>query len=72
MNLSKLPSHVIEAIDQSPKLGKVVVAATLSGVKITTGNALCEAGLLQQVGISSVICGLGSIDQAHKPNEFIS
>ncbi|WP_371924256.1 acetylornithine deacetylase [Aliihoeflea sp. 40Bstr573] len=30
-----------------------------------------EAGLFQDVGISSVICGPGSITQAHKPNEFI-
>jgi len=32
-----------------------------------------EAGLFQQWGnIPSVICGPGSIEQAHKPNEFIS
>ena len=32
-----------------------------------------EAGLFQQRGgIPCVVCGPGSIDQAHKPNEFIS
>lgn len=31
-----------------------------------------EAGLFQSAGISSVICGPGSIDQAHKPDEFIA
>jgi acetylornithine deacetylase len=31
-----------------------------------------EAGQFQQAGFSTVICGPGSIDQAHKPDEFIS
>lgn len=31
-----------------------------------------EAGLFQTAGISAVICGPGSIEQAHKPDEFIS
>ena len=30
-----------------------------------------EAGLFQQHGVSTVICGPGFIDQAHKPDEFI-
>lgn len=30
-----------------------------------------EAGLFQAAGISSIICGPGSIQQAHKPDEFI-
>ncbi len=31
-----------------------------------------EAGLFQNAGIPSVICGPGSITQAHKPNEYIT
>ncbi|MGB2200221.1 MAG: acetylornithine deacetylase [Pseudooceanicola atlanticus] len=31
-----------------------------------------EAGLFQQIGMSAVICGPGSIAQAHKPDEFIA
>lgn len=31
-----------------------------------------EAGLFQQAGIPSVVCGPGSIDQAHKADEFIA
>jgi acetylornithine deacetylase len=31
-----------------------------------------EAGLFQEVGIPTVICGPGSIQQAHKPDEWIS
>nr|WP_319247581.1 acetylornithine deacetylase [uncultured Celeribacter sp.] len=31
-----------------------------------------EAGLFQDIGMSAVICGPGSIDQAHKPDEYVS
>ncbi len=30
-----------------------------------------EAGLFQEIGISTVVCGPGSIDQAHKIDEYI-
>lgn len=44
---------------------------------LTGDNALravsyaTEAGQFHQAGMPAVICGPGSIDQAHKPNEFI-
>ena len=31
-----------------------------------------EAGLFQSLGMSAVVCGPGSIEQAHKANEFVS
>lgn len=31
-----------------------------------------EAGIFQSLGMSAVICGPGSIDQAHKPDEYLS
>jgi acetylornithine deacetylase len=31
-----------------------------------------EAGLFQALGMSVVVCGPGSIEQAHKPDEFVS
>jgi acetylornithine deacetylase len=31
-----------------------------------------EAGLFQRAGIPSIICGPGSIGEAHKPNEFVT
>ena len=31
-----------------------------------------EAGLFQAAGLPVVLCGPGSIDQAHQPNEYIS
>ena len=52
--------------------------AAESLVRALTGdNALravayaTEAGQFHQAGMSAVICGPGSIDQAHKPNEFV-
>jgi len=48
-------------------------------VTTLTGSNSCdvvafgtEAGLFQAMGMSSVVCGPGSIAQAHKPNEFVS
>ncbi|MBR9773093.1 MAG: acetylornithine deacetylase [Gammaproteobacteria bacterium] len=32
----------------------------------------CEAGLFAQLGVPTVICGPGSIHQAHQPDEFIA
>lgn len=40
----------------------------------TDGGAVpyaAEAGQFQERGLSTVICGPGSIDQAHQPNEYI-
>ena len=31
-----------------------------------------EAGLFQQMGVPSVICGPGDIAEAHRPNEFVA
>jgi len=31
-----------------------------------------EAGLFQEIGISTVVCGPGSIEQAHSIDEYIS
>ena len=31
-----------------------------------------EAGLFQQLGADVVVCGPGSIEQAHKPDEFVT
>ena len=31
-----------------------------------------EAGVFDKIGIETIVCGPGSINQAHKPNEFIN
>ena len=30
-----------------------------------------EAGLFHNAGVPTVVCGPGSIEQAHKPDEFV-
>jgi acetylornithine deacetylase len=46
---------------------------SLSGANATGKVSFgTEAGLFQQAGIPTVICGPGSIEQAHKPNEFVT
>ena len=48
------------------------LACALTG---SNGGALVpfntEAGIFQKLGIDVVICGPGSIEQAHKPDEFL-
>ena len=65
---------VIEGLDIDPGEEVVTLAKTLAGrndhAKVAFGT---EAGLFQQeAGIPTVVCGPGGIDQAHKPNEFIT
>ena len=33
---------------------------------------VCEAGLFSNAGIPSIVCGPGSVSEAHQPNEFIA
>jgi acetylornithine deacetylase len=69
---------VIEELSAAPGLNTPTdheatqLAAALTGsngtVKVAFGT---EGGLFSAAGIPTVICGPGSIDQAHKPDEFI-
>jgi len=48
------------------------LAKSLTGLNSTgVVSYAAEAGQFQQAGLSTVICGPGSIDQAHQANEFI-
>ena len=49
------------------------LARRLTGANTTTTVSFAtEAGLYQRAGIPAVVCGPGSIDVAHKPNEYIT
>jgi acetylornithine deacetylase len=49
------------------------LARQLTGANTTTTVSFAsEAGLYQRAGIPAVVCGPGSIDVAHKPDEFIT
>ena len=48
------------------------LCAALTGENGTTKVAFgTEGGLFSAAGIPTIICGPGSIDQAHKPDEFV-
>jgi acetylornithine deacetylase len=62
------------ALDTPPDADVVELAAALTGnrerIKVGFGT---EGGLFSgRLGIPSVVCGPGSIDQAHKPDEFVA
>jgi acetylornithine deacetylase len=51
----------------------VLLAKQLTGQNVTESVAYgAEAGQFQQAGLSVAVCGPGSIDQAHQPDEYIS
>jgi acetylornithine deacetylase len=55
-----------------PDSPAVAMARALTGANdVETVSYGTEAGLFQQAGIPAVICGPGSIEQAHKPDEFV-
>jgi acetylornithine deacetylase len=56
------PNSIAEA------LARKLTGANRSGT-VAYGT---EAGLFQRSGISSVVCGPGDIEQAHKPDEFVA
>ena len=67
-----------EQISAFPGLDMPVDSEIVAFVKsLTGGNSVgkvafgTEGGLYQEAGIPTVICGPGSISQAHKPDEFI-
>lgn len=49
------------------------LAKAITGLNSTdVVSYAAEAGQFQEAGFSTVICGPGSIDQAHQPNEYVS
>lgn len=54
--------------DDATRFVTALAGANASG-RVSFGT---EAGLFQEAGIPTVVCGPGSIEQAHKPNEFIA
>jgi len=67
------PLSAIGALDTSPETEVVALAQELAGsseiAKVSFGT---EGSQFQQAGIATVVCGPGSIEQAHKPNEYVN
>jgi acetylornithine deacetylase len=51
-------THLAQALSRNSSTSKVAY--------------LAEGGLFQQAGIPAIICGPGSIEQAHKPDEYVT
>ena len=67
------------ALADVPPMREILDNPALKLAQDLTGNIVrsrvayvAEAGQFQEAGFPTVICGPGSIDQAHQPNEFIS
>jgi acetylornithine deacetylase len=66
--ICEIPSFLGAADNPITKL-----AQRLSGEERTTLVAFgTEAGLFKNAGIPTVVCGPGSIEQAHQPDEYVS
>ena len=62
----------VPALQPEPDSPAEALVRLLTGANQTHVVSYCtEGGLFQRAGLSTVICGPGSIDQAHKPDEFI-
>jgi acetylornithine deacetylase len=66
--ICEIPSFLGSANDPVTRL-----AQRLAGEERTTLVAFgTEAGLFKNAGIPTVVCGPGSIEQAHQPDEYVS
>lgn len=67
------PLSGIPMLETSPESEVVALAQELTGErefgKVSFGT---EASQFQRVGVPTVVCGPGSIEQAHKPNEYVT
>jgi acetylornithine deacetylase len=66
--LSAYPGLVTDAHSQAAEL----IAAFCGSREFGTVAFGTEGGLFDAVGIPTVVCGPGSMDQGHKPDEFVS
>ncbi len=57
-----------QPINEATEIVRALTGANETGV-VSFGT---EAGMFQKAGVSAVICGPGSIEQAHKPDEFVT
>ena len=63
----------VPALSPDPGSPAEQLAFALTGTNATHAVSYAtEGGQFQEAGLPAVVCGPGSIEQAHKPNEFIS
>ncbi|HUF87199.1 MAG TPA: acetylornithine deacetylase [Thermohalobaculum sp.] len=63
----------VPGLEPMPESEACDLVAELTGGNVREVVAFgTEAGLFQKMGVSTVVCGPGSIAQAHKPDEFVA
>jgi acetylornithine deacetylase len=67
---SGIPGLDMSDTDGLTHLGQAL--ARNNGLGVGKVAYATEAGLFQKAGIPSIICGPGSINDAHRPNEFVA
>ena len=75
-NLRRTTVRDIDGVVHTIPNGQITVASNLTRVWARINEDVTvaygtEAGLFQQAGIPAVVCGPGSIDVAHKADEFV-
>lgn len=68
VQITNAPPLAPQADSAAADLAKSLTGQNSTGVV----SYAAEAGQFQEAGFSVVVCGPGSIDQAHQPDEFIS
>jgi len=64
--------NIVPGLRHDPDSEAEVLCRQITGDNETRTAAFgTEGGLFQEAGMAAVICGPGSIDQAHQPNEYI-
>jgi acetylornithine deacetylase len=67
------PLSVIPMLDTGPEAEVVELAQELAGERdFGKVSFATEGSQFQRMGIPTVVCGPGSIAQAHKPNEYVT
>jgi len=67
------PLSEIPMLDTGPEVEVVALAQELAGSgEIGKVSFATEGSQFQRAGIPTVVCGPGSIAQAHKPNEYVT
>ena len=65
---STTPALAPEADGEAERLARILAGDNGPGRMVSYA---AEAGQFQAAGFSTVICGPGSIDQAHQPDEYV-
>jgi acetylornithine deacetylase len=71
VRFSALSSYPGLATDEHSDAAKLI-AECCGSSEFTTVAFGTEGGLFDAIGIPTVVCGPGSMDQGHKPDEFVS